>query len=278
MKDFIQTVFIDLDGTVLRDDKTISQANIAAVQKLMQNGIDVCVTSGRPRLMVNLYMQQLNLQTPLITNNGANIYLPETDELISQTFLDPADTMKFLEYSTCHNLNWAIFKSHAIYYLPDEGRTRRYLEYTEKCMAHGLRGVQATHIHTLDEAKAILEQGAERLSMIIRSEQEANLILDYFKTNHKIRAIRSTPETFDVVDSRVDKWNAICAVCEYNSVPLDRICVFGNDMNDYRMIKNCRHSFIVANAEAPLHPHATYVVDSNNNDGFAKAVDLYFNL
>ena len=66
------------------------------------------------------------------------------------------------------------------------------------------------------------------------------------------------------------KWNAVKAVADFYNFRTDNLVVFGDDVNDLEMVKNCGVGVAVANAINEVKAVADYICDSNNNDGVAK--------
>ena len=97
-------VFIDLDGTLLDNSRKISAHSLRTIKKLEQSGSIPCIASGRPASMVRLYTHELGLNTPLISNNAANISLAGT--ILRQTCLPAEAGWEFLKYCFFHHLDW----------------------------------------------------------------------------------------------------------------------------------------------------------------------------
>ena len=70
-------IAIDLDGTLLRYDSTISNYTKEVISKVQAKGHQVVISTGRPYRMALDYYLQLNLKTPIITFNGALTHMPE---------------------------------------------------------------------------------------------------------------------------------------------------------------------------------------------------------
>lgn len=70
-------IAIDLDGTLLRYDSTISNYTKEVISKVQAKGHQVVISTGRPYRMALDYYLQLNLKTPMITFNGALTHMPE---------------------------------------------------------------------------------------------------------------------------------------------------------------------------------------------------------
>lgn len=71
----------DLDGTLLGPDKEISEANIAAVARLKEAGCKVVLASGRPHFNILRFHEQLGLDTPIVSGNGALVKVPGSEEV-----------------------------------------------------------------------------------------------------------------------------------------------------------------------------------------------------
>ncbi|MCC2819584.1 HAD family hydrolase [Lachnoclostridium pacaense] len=266
-------VFIDLDGTLLDDSRRISAYSLDTIHRLRQSGSLPCIASGRPASMVRLYTHELMLDTPLITNNAANI--SHSGNLLRQTCLPPAAAWEFLDYCFYHHMDWAVFYTDTIYTADTPTRLMRYRDYNQRLEQAGFPPVPVTVVRSKDQAKALLSSGAERLSLLVHSLTQQQLILSYFEHACGLSCIRSTPDSFDIVHPAVDKWSGVQFIADYYGIPLSRVYVFGNDRNDLKMIRNCPNSFAVSNGEPEVLKSAAHVIGKNSEDGVAKAIEKY---
>lgn len=69
-------IVLDLDGTLLTDNKTISPRTKQTLLKLKENGHDVMIATGRPFRSSELYYRELGLTTPIVNFNGAFVHHP----------------------------------------------------------------------------------------------------------------------------------------------------------------------------------------------------------
>lgn len=72
-------IAIDLDGTLLHSDHTISDYSVSVIAKVIEQGHTVVIATGRPYLMSKAYYKQLGLGTPMINFNGALTHIPGHD-------------------------------------------------------------------------------------------------------------------------------------------------------------------------------------------------------
>src|ERR1700738_2569309 len=87
MKFSYRLAAVDLDGTLLRPDKTVSEQNAAAVRRLSENGARVIIASGRRHQNSIRFQRQLQLNGPIIACQGGLIRDGESGNVIEAHFL-----------------------------------------------------------------------------------------------------------------------------------------------------------------------------------------------
>lgn len=70
-------IVLDLDGTLLTDEKKISVRTLDTLNKARKNGHEVMIATGRPFRASELYYKQMGLTTPIVNFNGAFVHHPE---------------------------------------------------------------------------------------------------------------------------------------------------------------------------------------------------------
>ena len=91
-------IALDLDGTLLRDDGTISEQLISYLQDLEKQGHIVCIASGRPIRAISKYYNLIGLKSPMICYNGAYITAPNNPEFDDFVSTFPKDSIKEIVY------------------------------------------------------------------------------------------------------------------------------------------------------------------------------------
>jgi len=82
-------VVTDLDGTLLNDEKKISDKDVNMLNKLNNNGVKIVIATGRNYFMAKKLTEQIkNINPIILANNGAVVRKPKTDELIEYNYLD----------------------------------------------------------------------------------------------------------------------------------------------------------------------------------------------
>lgn len=99
-------IALDLDGTLLKDDKTISENTLHTIQRLKDDGHYVCISTGRPYRSSSMYYQQMELTTPIVNFNGAFVHHPQDDSWGRYHTSLPLDVVKQLvDISESYNVH-----------------------------------------------------------------------------------------------------------------------------------------------------------------------------
>ena len=92
-------VFFDLDGTLLTSKREILKENIDAIKKIRENGVEVCLCSGRQQEVMKKYQEISGAGRYLICTNGAEIFDTEAKEELYSAPLEEDVCIKLFEYA-----------------------------------------------------------------------------------------------------------------------------------------------------------------------------------
>ena len=98
---------VDMDGTLLKGDNTISQTTEAAIKEAMAGGLKFTLCTGRPLQGVLRYVKQLQLDCPIITYNGAMIVHSGSGEVLFSQNMDSDEARKV--WAIADKANAALF-------------------------------------------------------------------------------------------------------------------------------------------------------------------------
>ncbi len=265
----------DLDGTLLDNTGRIPPYSAEIITRARAEGAVFCLTSGRPPAMMLAYYARLGLDSPIIANNGSIVWFPRTQERLRYCPVPMEPALDFLSFCQKNGMDWAIFTQDAVYIQNSPARLRRYGEYNSLAVAQGVEPIRVRIISSDAQARDALAEGGLRISVVLRDNWEEGALEKYFSRERGVTHVHSTPESYDVLAPGVDKWSGILAVSRYYGIPEDRICVFGNDINDMEMVTRAETAFVVSNAELPLLDQARTVIRSNQEEGVAHAIEQY---
>jgi len=260
----IAAVLADVDGTLVTRDKVLTPRAVQAVRQLQQRGVLFAVTSGRPTRGLGMLVEPLGMRVPMAAFNGGSIVLPDltvVDERVVPADVAPAVVEAMREHGLdtwiYHTGDWYVTDPDAPH-VQRESRTVRFAP-TVVPDFHGL----------LDRAVKIVGVSDEHDRT---ARCEAALQHRFAST---VSAARSQPYYLDVTYPQANKGVVVERLSRYFDVPLRQIATLGDQANDVLMFRRSGMSIAMGNASDEVQRHATYVTDSNTDEGFAAAIDRF---
>lgn len=262
----IKMAAIDLDGTLLHNDMSISEYSKEIIHEMENRGVKIVVATGRMFDSARPMAEALGLSdTPLICYTGAWVMMSHTGTPILQEGVDIPVAEKIL--AIARERNWLVHTFFDDYiYLPEPSETEeKYQKYRTK------------KVQYLGESFYHPEKKPTRLifaseSFLVRNEIRRT-IESFF--SHEVETVFPGDDFVDVHKKGINKGWAIQRLCRMWQISEDQVVAFGNTENDVSMLRRAGVSYAVANADQIAKDAATYICDSNENDGVAKILEQY---
>lgn len=259
----IALVVSDVDGTLLTRDKTLTDDAKGAVRRLRDAGIGFTLTSSRPTVGMRFLIEPLDITLPLGAFNGSSIVDPQLNAIeqrlipapAAQTSLDILD--KFgVDSWLFTNLQW-LTRNPDGEYVQNERRAIRSDPTIVRDFSPYLQ--TACKIVGASSDAALLQ----------RCEIAMQKALGAHAT-----AVRSQSYYLDVTPPGRDKGTFVQAMANRLGIPTDAVATIGDMENDLAMFRTSGISFAMGNATDGVKRTATHVTASNEDEGFARAIDV----
>ncbi|WP_299092666.1 Cof-type HAD-IIB family hydrolase [uncultured Metabacillus sp.] len=254
-------IALDLDGTLLKDDKTISPNSKEVIQKAMAAGHIVCIATGRPFRSSSIYYDELQLTTPIVNFNGAFVHHPQNDEWGTyHTTLELKVVKEIIEAA----------EKHRIHNMLAEIVDDVYFHYhDEKLLDIFSMGNPKVKIGDLRESL-----GDDVTSILIHAdEKDVEKIRTYLSDVHAEivdhRRWAAPWHVIEIIKAGINKAVGLQKIAAYYDIPAERIIAFGDEDNDFEMIQYAGHGVAMGNAIDELKAIANHVTKSNEEDGIA---------
>lgn len=265
-----KAVFLDMDGTLLRSDHSVSEATKGMIRDLTARGVSVTLVSARPLNAVLPTFHSLGLpaEAPIITLNGS--YIVEQEKPVFEARVDLDITAKVTELVRP-------FKATIAYYLQREW----FAELSDAWTDHEQRIMDVPlEIAPIDELirgwknRAI----APNKMMVMSEAPNIAAIQQHLRSiyNGRLNIYPSKATYLEVMDTRGSKVNAVRFIGERLGLKPDEIIAMGDNYNDAEMIEFAGMGVAMGNAPDDIKAKAKYVTDTNNNDGVRKALEKFF--
>ncbi len=260
----IRLVIADVDGTLVTNEKVLTARAVEAVKRLKNTGIAFSITSGRPPLGMKMLIDALGLKEPIAAFNGGVFVHPDLS-VMTQSFV-PADTAtKVLEAIGRHGLDcWVYTDRDWLVRDPKAPHVARE-QWTVK-FPPAVVPEFSSHLDRVAKIVGISDDYAA----VARCEAEVQRDCG----NH-VSAARSQPYYLDVTHPDANKGHVVEVLSQALSISPAQIATIGDMANDVLMFKKSGLSIAMGNASPEIQRQAQRVTSSNEEEGFAKAVEAY---
>jgi Cof subfamily protein (haloacid dehalogenase superfamily) len=261
----IKLVIADVDGTLVTQEKVLTKRAAEVVFRLRDAGIQFSVTSGRPPRGMAMLIDPLRLKAPLAAFNGGVLIQPDLETVVDQNFLPPGVPEKVIEAVENHGLDVWVYTDTAWYVRDANGSHVAREQWTVKFPP----AVVTSFAGTLGRVAKIVgvSDDHERVAKCEKDVQAAGGV--------HISATRSQPYYLDVTHPRANKGEVVLAMSKLLNVPVGEIATIGDMPNDVLMFQKSGTSIAMGNASAEVQRSATFVTATNEEEGFAKAMEQF---
>ena len=259
----IALVVSDVDGTLLTKEKVLTERTIGAVRKLHESGIGFTITSSRPTLGMRFLIEPLGITLPVGAFNGSCIVDP-TLKPIEQHLIPASAVRRTLDVL-------GDFGAEIWLFTPDRWLTR---DPNGAYVPHEKRAIRADPTIVddftpyLSSACKIVGASADAAGLQ-RCESAMQEALGAQAT-----AIRSQSYYLDITPPAVNKGTFVQTIAHRLGISTDQVATIGDMQNDLAMFHVSGTSFAMGNATDDVKRQATHVTASNEEDGFAKAMEV----
>jgi Cof subfamily protein (haloacid dehalogenase superfamily) len=263
----IKLVVSDCDGTLLTKDKIITDGARNAVGALHAAGIGFTIVSSRPTIGMGFLIEPLAITLPIGAFNGSAIVDAQLKP-IEQHLIAPSVAQRSIDVLNQFGVDVWLFTNDRWYTRNPHG------EYVpnEKLAIKADPTIIADFAPHLAGACKIVGASSDA-ALLARCEAAMQQVLGRAAT-----AVRSQTYYLDVTPAGHDKGTFVAAMAKRLGVSLDAVATIGDMANDLPMFARSGVSFAMGNAADDIKKHATHVTESNERDGFARAIDAILKL
>lgn len=263
-------LFVDLDGTLLKDDKSISEENQKAIRKMLREGHYIALATGRTIESGRSVVRELGLTVPgcyMIAFNGAVLYDCAADRVLLKRSIPIEVVQELFErageagiYAQTYNNTDIITSKHTKEL--DYYKDKNHLSYK-------------LSENVLD----LLEEEPQKVLLISLDNKER---LERFQRNNlrweqnKCSSFFSCREYLEYCPLDTSKGTGIRYLTQILNMPDDATIAVGDEQNDISMIKAAYVGVAMKNGIQELKDAADYVTENDNNhDAIAEVIEKF---
>lgn len=272
-------VVMDLDGTLLNNEKKISRNDVDALNILHEKGIKIVVATGRNYYMAkNLTEQIKNISPVILANNGAVVRRSDTDELIEHNYLPGETFQEIYNVGLKHKLYPVLhvdeYENGYDMLFEHEDTENIYLGYIKKGDTRA-RQVKFSPKDVNNILSACYFEEFERLSEF--STEVSSLNRGSFNSICIRNISRRALLEFLHVDGC--KWRALKKYINMLSIKPEEVISLGDDNNDIEMLLNSGMGIAMKNGtESAIKAGRIVSEFDNNNSGVSYELNKLFKI
>jgi Cof subfamily protein (haloacid dehalogenase superfamily) len=260
----IRLLLSDVDGTLVTQSKELTRRSVAAVHELHGAGIEFAVTSGRPPRGMEMLVEPLDLRAPLAGFNGGLVVEPGMEVIEERTIPDDLvpQTIALLESSgltvwVYRGADWFVRDPDG----PHVARETHTVQFEPTVVAS---------FDGIEDRVAKIVGVSDDFDAVAAAESEAHDAL-----GEHVSASRSQPYYLDITHPQANKGDVVRFLSARYAIPEEEIATIGDMPNDVLMFARSGLSIAMGNAHREVQRAARQVTMSNDEDGFANAVERY---
>jgi Cof subfamily protein (haloacid dehalogenase superfamily) len=265
-----KAVFIDMDGTLLQKDHTISDTTKQVIKKLLDKGVFIVPISARPlHAILPISKEVFPDNIPVVSLNGSYIFL--NGEIIYQSSVPLEEVINVQKEIAPHDVSAMYYSQMDWYAEKDNAHIQKEQKITDVKIK-----IQPFHL-TIDEWKA-KKSGPNKILIAGNPDLIDNIEKELIDQHgDKLNMSKSKTTYLEVMSLTSSKTKAIQFLLDKYGIKRNEIIAIGDNYNDKEMIEFAGVGVAMGNAPDEIKKVANYITDTNNDDGVAKALNHFFN-
>lgn len=261
-------IALDIDGTLVNDEKKITERTKSAIKAARERGVTVVLATGRPIDGIIRYLEELDMFTEndyALSYNGALVLKSKDREVVSKVGLLGSDLKYLFNLSKELDVNIHAFSEERGLITPKENK------YTE--IEATLNNIK----YNLDDYSDISDDHSFIKIMMIDEPEKLDKAIEKLpkEVYEKYTVVKSAPFFLEFMNKKVNKGVGVELLAKHLNIKQEEIITMGDAGNDLHMIEYAGMGIAMGNATNDIKTIANYITESNNEDGVAKAIEKF---
>lgn len=245
-----KAIFVDLDRTLLRDDKSLSDYTISVLKKCKDLGIKIVVASARPLRNVVYYDSIIEFDA-LVVSNGARI-------------INGSESFEYkIPYKSGSKVIDLVLNNSDMQLTVETGEeaySNVHLSYFDTIISDDLYGV-------------LKDEGSLKMIVGIKDENTYDMVNEVLDDD--VYCTIANNYVVQIMSKDATKWNGVAKVIELFGFDSSECMYFGDDFDDIKPIEKCGCGVAMENAITECREVSNYICKTNEEDGVAHFIDEY---
>lgn len=254
-----KVIFVDLDGTILKDYHSIQEDNLRVLKEINKSGIPVCIVTGRSYKRCKHFYEELELSTPLCVFNGSYVFNPQDENY--PNFVGGVDKDVLISFlKTITNLYTSVVCD-----LEDVMYVERFDQHDDISVvlegANIVEGSLEKNLPTNPYSVILQAKSMEAKARIFE------IVQSFPKLQVNTWNLKEYPLILEITYHKVNKGKAVKHICKYLGYTMKDAMCFGDSFNDRDMLIRSGWGVALANSPLEIKIIAKDVTELKNFEG-----------
>ena len=269
----IQLIALDLDKTLLDNQKRLPEQNKEAVEYAISKGVHITLASGRYYNGMRSIADELDVDMPIICGNGAEIR-KTNGEVVFGKYLDTDVCKNLIDIAIEFDLVFNVYAHDTIITLEPNDGTGYYEMLNKDLSADNKCRLLYTNdiMEFVTNPPADISTGVLKLEYRNIGEDRAESLRKVIEQIPGIAVEGLFTKNIELHADNVSKGTGLQAVAKYAGIDMKNVMAFGDYVNDIPMLESAGFSVAMGNADETTKAAASYIAASNEECGVAKTI------
>ena len=264
-------VAIDLDGTLVTDEKELTKKTVEVIKEASKKGVKIMISSGRSFYRLERFIDALDLRKEnqcTICFNGGMIVENKTKEMLYSKNLNAEEVEELIQLGKALRLPIMIYS-----------RDTHYVETIPEVVQKNTKNLKGMNLKVVNFNQINFNKPENYIYKVCFIDKPEKIIEKRKQISEEIlkkyEITSSVPEYLEIVKKGIKKSEAIKVVMEKYDIKQDEVMAIGDGENDIEMLDFAGLGIAMENAKEEVKRFANDVTTSNNHDGVANAIEKY---
>ncbi|WEG18435.1 Cof-type HAD-IIB family hydrolase [Alkalihalophilus pseudofirmus] len=279
----MKMIAIDMDGTLLDDERKVTVENVKAIKEAQKRGIEVVIATGRDDKEARIPLDEAKLTCPVISVNGAEVQSAD-GKVLDVYSLDNETVKKASEILHRHEVYFELYTNKGAFtddyekgietvidVLLSSGSTDS-LDHMREIAEERYETGAVSHIENYQALFDDPTISFYKLLAFTKDDQKRTKAKHELEEMDHLAISSSASDNLEITHCEAQKGRAVKRYAAGLDIPMEEVMVIGDNGNDLSMFKVAGHAVAMGNAIEEVKSLAQELTDTNDNSGVAKAI------
>ena len=260
----VRAIAFDLDDTLLRDDRTVSDYTVSVLRRAAAQGIHVIPASGRAQHSMEYVVDALDCASLYIACNGAELWSP-SHQLLRRVTMSMEISREIIRFAEEYDCNAQIYRDNSFYHSRQGKWAQRY---EVSSLLSGVYVPDLASFITGPQYKILMSDEPQKIAVMLQDALS--------RFGSRVNVACSKPYFLEFNPLEAGKGNGLRACGELLGFDVRDAVAFGDSLNDLSMLEAAGTGIVMANGRPDVLQRIPVHCGHNEEDGVAHYIEAHY--